>query len=94
MEELSRHQMLPYPHNPCIYEIQYQWMLGSQSVVSLIDADVDGVNAYLPEGESVHFWSGEIYDSSADGPIRAASGNRMPQLWASGLWNASKGEAA
>ncbi len=94
-------------------------MLGSESIVvsvSVVDADADKVNAYLPEGEWVHLGSGEIYDSSmrtsrlqwgnrvcsakeginkksAGGPIRAASGNRMPELEASALWKTWKGEA-
>jgi alpha-glucosidase len=63
-----RHPMLHYPNDPGVYEIQYQWMLGTEfMVVPVVDAGADRVNAYLPEGEWVHLWSGEIYDSSDGG---------------------------
>jgi len=50
-----RHPMLHYPNDPGVYEIQYQWMLGTEfMVVPVVDAGADRVNAYLPEGEWVH----------------------------------------
>jgi alpha-glucosidase len=75
MEEASRHghpvvrhPMLHYPNDPNVYDLKYQWMLGTEfMMVPVVDAGADGVNAYLPEGEWVHLWSGEIYDSTGGG---------------------------
>lgn len=67
---LVRHPMLHYPDDPGVYEIRYQWMLGTEfMVVPVVDAGARSVDAYLPEGEWVHLWSGETYDSSGGGTL-------------------------
>ncbi len=65
---LVRHPMLHYPDDPGVYGMEHQWMLGTEfMVVPVVDSGAETVNAYLPEGEWVHLWSGEIYDSSGGG---------------------------
>jgi alpha-glucosidase len=65
-----RHLMLHYPDDPKVYDIEYQWMLGTEfMVVPVVDAGSQRVDAYLPEGEWVHLWSGKIYDSSGGGRL-------------------------
>jgi len=65
---VMRHPMLHYPDDPGVYEIEYQWMLGTEfMVVPVVDAGAENVDAYLPQGEWVHLWSGKIYDSSDAG---------------------------
>jgi alpha-glucosidase len=65
-----RHPMLHYPNDPVVLDLKYQWMLGTEFMVApVVEPGADKVNAYLPAGEWVHLWSGQIYDSSDGGRL-------------------------
>ena len=61
---LVRHPYLHYPDDEEIRKIIFsQFLLGDKlMVVPVLDEDVDEVNAYIPEGEWVHIWSGNSYE--------------------------------
>jgi len=52
-----------YPNDPETYDIDYrQFMLGEDMIIApVLDEGKEEVSAYLPEGEWVHYWSGETY---------------------------------
>jgi alpha-glucosidase (family GH31 glycosyl hydrolase) len=48
--------------------LKYQWLIGSEiMVVPVVDEGDNDVNAYLPAGEWVHVWTGDIYASEPNG---------------------------
>ncbi len=65
---LVRHPMLHYQDDPEVYLIEYQFMLGDQFMIApVLDEGKDKMTLYLPEGEWVHIWSGDIYGNENDG---------------------------
>jgi alpha-glucosidase len=65
---VMRHPLLHYPEDPDVYGLKYQWLVGSEiMVVPVVDEGDSDVNAYLPGGEWVHVWTGDIYTSEPDG---------------------------
>ena len=58
-----RHPFLQYPDDPETWKITYQeFMLGSDFLVAPVtDEGAVEVTAYLPRGEWVHLWSGDVY---------------------------------
>jgi len=61
---LVRHLFIHYPDDPHVYDLSYQeFMLGSEFLIApVLDPGVDEVSVYLPEGEWVHVWTGEVYN--------------------------------
>jgi len=65
---VMRHPMLHYPEDPNVYGLKYQWLVGSEiMVVPVVDEADNDVNAYLPAGEWVHVWTGDVYASEPGG---------------------------
>jgi len=65
---VMRHPMLHYPEDPNVYGLKYQWLIGSEiMVVPVVDEGDNDVNAYLPAGEWVHVWTGDVYASEPNG---------------------------
>lgn len=65
---VARHPLLHYPEDSNVYGLKYQWMLGSElMVVPVVDENDDDVRAYLPAGEWVHIWTGDVYGGEAVG---------------------------
>jgi len=59
---VQRAMFLHYEDDPKCYEIQYQYMLGSDMVVAPVYlAEQTEWSVYLPEGEWIHLWSGKTY---------------------------------
>jgi alpha-D-xyloside xylohydrolase len=48
---LMRHMILEFPDDPCVYDIEDQYMLGDSFLVAPILSDTDSRAVYLPEGE-------------------------------------------
>ena len=58
---LVRHMMLHYPNDPNVYDLTYQWMLGSEFIVAPVTNKYDSyVRLYLPAGHWVNAWTNEI----------------------------------
>ena len=59
-----RHPFIHYPDDPEVYELEEQFMVGSEFMVApVLDAGTEWVEVYLPAGRWVHLWSGEVYGS-------------------------------
>eukprot|EP00475_Leptophrys_vorax_P023379 TRINITY_DN32002_c0_g1_i1.p1 TRINITY_DN32002_c0_g1~~TRINITY_DN32002_c0_g1_i1.p1 ORF type:complete len:761 (+),score=182.35 TRINITY_DN32002_c0_g1_i1:349-2631(+) len=60
---LARHVALHYPEDPVAYDLQYQYLIGSEWMFApVLDEGVNTVLVYLPEGEWVHIWSGSVFN--------------------------------
>ena len=65
---LARHPMLEVPDDPNVYDLEVQWMLGSEFMVAPVtEKGAVSVRVYLPAGKWVHVWTGEVYESSPAG---------------------------
>ena len=59
-----RHPFIHYPEDPEVYELEEQFMVGSEFMVApVLDKGAEWVEVYLPAGRWVHLWSGETYGS-------------------------------
>ncbi len=59
-----RHPFIHYPKDPEVYDLEEQFMVGSEIMVApVLDAGAEWVEVYLPAGRWVHLWSGESYGS-------------------------------
>ena len=65
---VARHPLLHYPDDPAVYELEYQWMLGTEFMIApVVDEGRTTVDVYLPEGRWIHLWSRQVYESPAPG---------------------------
>jgi alpha-glucosidase (family GH31 glycosyl hydrolase) len=65
---LVRHPFLHYPDDPVVADLEYQWMLGSEFMVApVVSPNSRTVDLYLPKGNWVHLWSGDLYGDPAQG---------------------------
>ncbi len=65
---VARPPFIHYPDDSEIYDLNYQFMVGSEFVVApVLDPGEDTVEIYLPEGRWVHLWSGKKYGSLEKG---------------------------
>jgi alpha-glucosidase len=63
-----RHPFVHYPDDPEVYDLDYQFMVGSEFMVApVLDLGEDAVEVYLPAGRWVHLWSGKEYGSAEEG---------------------------
>jgi alpha-glucosidase len=63
-----RHPFIHYPGDPEVYDLDYQFMVGSEFMVApVLDPGENEVEVYLPAGRWVHAWTGEVYGSSKNG---------------------------
>ena len=63
-----RHPFIHYPHDPEVYGLKYQFMVGPELMVAhVLDPGEDQVEVYLPAGRWVHLWSGKRYGSAKRG---------------------------
>jgi alpha-glucosidase len=63
-----RHPFIHYPHDPEVYGLGYQFMVGSDFMVApVLDPGEDVMKIYLPEGRWIHLWSGRRYGSPTEG---------------------------
>ena len=82
MEEASekgypvvRHPFLHFPNDSEVYDLQYQWMLGSEIMVApVVDKDQESVDVYLPgNGNWTHIWTQAEFSGgswySVDAPL-------------------------
>ncbi len=69
-----RHPFIHYPHDPEVYDLEYQFMVGSQFMVALVlDPKEEKAEVYLPAGRWVHLWSKESYGSPRKGSYQTLS---------------------
>ncbi|MBP6469482.1 MAG: alpha-glucosidase [Chloroflexi bacterium] len=61
---LVRHPFIHYPDDANLYDLSYQeFMLGRDFLIApALDPGVSEVTVYLPEGEWVHVWTGEVFN--------------------------------
>lgn len=66
-----RHLYLHYPADPEVRKIRYEeFLVGSEFLVApVLDADTKTVSVYLPQGQWVHLWTGDV-KGSADAGVR------------------------
>ncbi len=71
-----RHPFIHYPDDPQVYGLRYeQFLVGDQLLVApVLDPETDTVAAYLPAGEWVHVWSGEVYSGGVTVTVDAPPG--------------------
>ena len=63
-----RHPFVHYPHDPEVYDLDYQFMVGADFMVApVLDPGEEEVEVYLPAGRWVHLWSGKEYGSPEEG---------------------------
>ena len=63
-----RHPFIHYPGDPEVYGLEYQFMVGSEFMFApVLDPGEDEVEVYLPAGQWVHAWTGEVYGSLKKG---------------------------
>src|SRR5215211_6660588 len=63
-----RHPFVHYPHDPEVYGLDYQFMVGPDFMVApVLDPGEEEVEVYLPAGHWVHLWSGRRYGSPTEG---------------------------
>jgi alpha-glucosidase len=63
-----RHPFVHYPHDPEVYGLDYQFMVGPDFMVApVLDPGEEEVEVYLPAGRWVHLWSGRRYGSPEEG---------------------------
>ena len=63
-----RHPFLHYPHDPEVYSLDYQFMVGSEFMVApVLDPSQETLEVYLPADPWVHLWSGKVYGSPKEG---------------------------
>src|SRR5215212_428745 len=66
-----RHPFIHYPHDPEVYGLEYQFMVGPDLMVApVLDPGEEEVEVYLPAGRWVHLWSGKEYGSAEEGVYR------------------------
>jgi alpha-glucosidase len=59
-----RPSFIHYPEDPEVYDLEYQFMVGSEFMVApMLDPDEESVEVYLPAGRWVHLWTGRRYGS-------------------------------
>lgn len=59
-----RHLVLHYPDDPNVYNLRYQFMLGSDFLVApVLDQGAKTVQLYLPAGKWIHLWTGAKFNS-------------------------------
>ncbi len=71
-----RHPFLHYPDDPDVWKITFEeFMLGSDFLVAPVtDPGVETVRVYLPAGDWVHVWSGEVFRGSQYVSVNAPIG--------------------
>lgn len=70
-----RHPYLEFPEDPNTLDLQYQWMLGSEFMVAPVTNKWDShIDLYLPDGQWVHLWSGEIHNGGGFIQVEAPLG--------------------
>jgi alpha-glucosidase (family GH31 glycosyl hydrolase) len=76
-----RHPFIHYPDDPEVYDLEYQFMVGSEFMVGqefmvapMLDPGRRTVEVYLPAGRWVHLWSGKRYGSAERGRLRDRAG--------------------
>jgi alpha-glucosidase (family GH31 glycosyl hydrolase) len=63
-----RHPFIHYPHDPEVFGLEYQFMVGPDLMVApVLDPGEEEVEVYLPAGRWVHLWSGKEYGSAERG---------------------------
>ncbi len=71
---LVRHLFLHYPEDIQVYDIENEFLLGSEFLVApILEQGAKSVNVYFPAGKWVHLWSGNIYGNSAQGEYEKIS---------------------
>lgn len=65
---IARHPMLEFPDDPRVYDLRYQWMLGSEFMVAPVTGCLQRwVRVYLPQGTWIHVWNGKAYGNETRG---------------------------
>jgi alpha-glucosidase len=63
-----RHPFVHYPHDPKVYGLDYQFMVGSELMVApVLDPGEDALEVYLPAGRWIHLLSGREHGSAGKG---------------------------
>lgn len=77
-----RHLFLHYPDDPNVYELRYQYMLGSDFLIApVLDEGAVSVRVYLPGGNWVHLWSGATYRARSGRWIQIAAPLGQPGVF-------------
>ncbi len=80
---LIRHLILHYPDDPNVYQLEDQFLYGSEFLVKpVLQKGKTTVDVYLPAGEWVHLWSNQIYSSSrSQGKIKVSAPIGKPAVF-------------
>lgn len=71
---LVRHLIFHYPDDPNVYQLETQFLLGSELLVApVLKPGENSVKVYFPAGEWVHLWTGQTYGSNSKGTWQTVS---------------------
>jgi alpha-glucosidase len=77
-----RHLFLHYPHDVGVYDLRYQFMLGSEFLIApVLDKGAVRVRCYLPEGDWVHLWTGRVFSSHGGAWIEVSAPLGQPGVF-------------
>jgi len=79
---LVRHPFLEFPDDPNTYDLRYQFMLGPELMVApVVDPGMQSVTLYLPHGNWVNVWSGELTKVSTGKWLKAPAPLGKPAVF-------------
>ncbi len=79
---IVRHPFIQFPNDSNTYALQYQFMYGSEFMVApVLDSGKTSVKLYLPKGNWVNLWTGEILIQNAGSWITADAPIGKPAIF-------------
>lgn len=87
-----RHPFIHYPEDRTFHNFSYQqFMLGRDFMVApVLDPGKHSVKVYLPAGEWIHLWSGEVFKGDAGRTVKIAAPLGEPGVFFRGSSTAGK----
>ena len=83
-----RHLYLHYPDDEHTYDLQYQFLLGSDMLVlPVLQKKATRVKGYFPNGQWRHIWTGKIYEGKQWHKVSAPLGKPAAFVLVGGEWS-------
>ncbi len=75
---MLRSMVIDWPHDPSVWAIQDQYLFGDSFLVCPVLHDGVARTVYMPEGEWVDFWTGQVLMGPQNLPLRELPPARIP----------------